>query len=115
MLGIVSPGKVLSGALYSLFVMLWKFTMISMVRVDTDKAKFKPPDIWSSALRRLDRKIEAYARHAKSKQIRAIGLGRAAPPLHAFNPVLAPLAELNEEYELVRNHTYSRALRDLTD
>ena len=111
----LESGRILPGALFSLYVMVWKFTVIQMVRVDTERAKFKPGQIWSAALRRLDNKINAYAHAAKRKQVRAIGLGRNAPPRHAFNPALAPLAELDPEFDLARNTEYSKALRELTD
>ena len=112
---IVGQGKVLRGSLFSLFVMMWKFTVIDMVKVDTDRYKFQPENVWRSALRRLDAKIDSYARKAKRKQIRAIGLRRNAPPRHAFNPALAPLAEIDSDFDLTRNPAYDKALRALTD
>ena len=107
MVGMLEPGKVLSGSLFSLFVMIWKFAVIQMVKVDTERAKYSPGQIWSSALKRLDSKIEAYARVARSKYVRANGLGRYPPPTTAFNPTLAPLAELDEAFGLNRHEHYS--------
>ena len=76
--------------------MVWKFLLIDFVKVDTEKASFKPENIWKAAVLRLNRKVEARFTFLSERSDNALNLGKVPVPLDTENHAL-PLATFEQE------------------
>ena len=80
-LGLTTDHQVLPPGLSALHTMVWKFLLIDFVKVDTEKASFKPENIWKAAVLRLNRKVEARFTFLTERSDNAFNLGKVPPPL----------------------------------
>ena len=94
--------------------MVWKFLLIDFVKVDTEKASFKPENVWKAAVLRLHRKVEARFTFLSERSESALSLGKVPPPLdtedHAF-----PLATLEHDQLYTVIYTTNPSWRRLVE
>ena len=83
-------------ALSAFRIIIWKFALIAMVRVDTDNAKYDADQVWEAAGKRFITRLQAYIEHVRRRRMRNSGLGRDIS-YSSFNRVLAPLAYFDPE------------------
>ena len=96
--------------LFSLFLMLWKLIIFSLVQLDIDNVPFSHGRIWRLALDRFRERAEALKHAHTLAHLRTLGRGSSAPPNPAkANAALTPLASLDSEGIL----TYHEAFSDL--
>jgi hypothetical protein len=90
-LGMIDERTVLTGALSYLHIVLWKFLVIDMVKVDTEGAKFDVKKVWQAAARRLKSRVDSARTTIERKVDRAWRLVGSPPPLEAVNRAWEPL------------------------
>ena len=103
----------LQGGLSDLHIILWKFVVIDMVKVDTEGAKYDVDKVWTSAVRRLASRVEASRTALERRVASALDLGRDRPSLTPGNRSWAPLLhfEYHDDFQLSTH--YSAPYREL--
>jgi len=91
----------LPSALLDLFVILWKFIVISFTRVDTCGDKYKAKTVWKQAVCRYVKRATAYGEGVRRGSIKreSRGSGRALHSGHRerLARLFHPVAEVSEE------------------
>ena len=87
----------------SLHLLLWKYVIASLVRVDTEGASFAPHAIWEEAWRRFKTKAAARSETLKTKILRAESRGEDPPNMEKAGRVTEPLASVSATGEIVWN------------
>jgi len=96
--------EVLPHALLDLFVILWKFVVISFTRVDTCNEKYKARVVWKQAVCRYVKRVEAYGeglrRSGLSRDSRGSGRALSQRQREKVEGMLSPLAKVGENGEI---------------
>ena len=111
-LGVLSERKALPGGLSLFHLLLWKFTVIAFVQVDTEHAEFKPEDIWKAAVSRTQNKIIARHTYLCERDRKLFNLGKNVVPLDSETHA-EPLAYFEREDPCEVHIHYSVPFRDL--
>ena len=90
-----SGEKLAEGWTY-LHLVLWKYVIFSLVRVETEKEPFKATSVWKEAWRRFERKALAKTETFRTVLLRAESRGDERPNLEGKAGCLAPLATLDD-------------------
>ena len=106
-LGVLDERTALAGALSDLHIILWKFVVIDMVKVDTEGAQYDVTKVWHAAVRRWEARAEAARVKLERKVASAIGLGNQPPPLEAdceaWDPVI--YFEYDDEHRVLTRYS----------
>ena len=103
-LGMVDGSHPLPPALSAFRIIIWKFALIAMVRVDTDNAKYDADQVWEAAWKRFITRLRAYVEHVRRRTLRNLGLGRDTS-YSSCNRVLTPLAYFDPMGQCTLNET----------
>ena len=98
--------KPLPPGLYSLFLIVWKFTIINFTSIDINSDRFSADNIWISSLRRFMERVNAFKQSFYHRHLGALSKGATAPSAARLNSSLYPLAHLTDDAAL----TYHPAL-----
>ena len=90
-MGVLDERTALTGALSDFHIIIWKFLVIDMVKVDTEGAKFEVSKVWQSASQRLRSRVDSAIVAVERKVDSAMRLERNPPPLEADNRAWEPL------------------------
>ena len=116
-LGMIDERTVLPGALSDLHIILWKFVVIAMVKVDTEGARFKEAEVWKAAVRRLKSRVDAAQVTVERRAETALGLGHSPPPLDAECRAWEPLVyfEYDDSFQVITHYSdpYNELILDL--
>ena len=106
-LGVLDERTALTGALSDLHIILWKFVVIDMVKVDTEGARFDVKQVWRAAVRRWEARAEAARIALERKVARTLGLGNSPPPLEADCAAWDPILhfEYDEDYKVLTHYS----------
>ena len=107
-LGLTSDESIVPGTLSDLHIIVWKFVILHMVRVETDKVKFDRHEIWRCAIRRQEGRLQAHAERTRRRVITKGGL--PALEMQRLSAEVAPLAEYNDSGNLVPAAAWSDEL-----
>ena len=113
-LGLTTDHQVLPPGLSALHTMVWKFLLIDFVKVDTEKASFKPENIWKAAVLRLNRKVEARFTYLSERSVSALSLGKVPTPLDTENHAF-PLATFEQDQYFTVIYTTNPTWQRLVD
>ena len=111
-LGLTTDHQVLPPGLSALHTMVWKFLLIDFVKVDTEKASFKPENIWKAAVLRLHKKVEARFTFLTERSDSALNLGKVPAPLDTENHAF-PLATFEQDQDYTVLYTTNPRWRRL--
>ena len=96
--------EVLPNALLDLFVILWKFIVISFTRVDTCNEKYKAKVVWKQAVCRYVKRVEAYGEGLRRSGLRRESRGSDRALSQSYRErvegLLHPLAKVGEYGEI---------------
>ena len=98
--GYGSGGYKLAEGWINLHLLLWKFVISSLTRVETEDAKFEIHEVWRATWFRLERKALAKLVGVKTTLLRAESRGNEPPDIALRGLCLAPLAKFTETGEL---------------
>ena len=99
-LGLTPHESVLSGTLSDLHIIVWKFVILAMVQVQTDQIKFDRRQVWSTAIKRQDGRLQAHAERSRRRMVAGNGLSQAE--VQRLSAEVAPLAEYDDACNLGR-------------
>ena len=111
-LGMLDGSHPLPGSLSALRIIVWKFALIAMVRVDTDGAKYNSADVWRSALRRFESRVRRYDIYVDRLALRRDSKGDPPQQLVRHNDVLYPLPGYEGSGQPVPRRHLTQALTD---
>jgi hypothetical protein len=112
-LGMVDGTTPLPGAMAALRVIVWKFALIAMVKVDTEGAKYEPERVWKGALRRFQTRVLRYDTYVARLFLRQACFGRAPPNPARHSAVLAPIQGYDVDGTPLRRSALAAALDEL--
>ena len=98
LLGVGTDDQALPLGWRALWLLVWKFTIISFTQIGLGEAcRLDPSTVWEQALRRLVVRIHAKAHDFRLRLVRAHGRGFRAPSPASANRIMEPLASLDEQ------------------
>ena len=95
----------ISGTLSDLHIIAWKFIILAMVKVETDQIKFDRNQVWGSAVRRQEGRLQAHAERSRRQLVDTGGLSEKV--VQRLNAEVAPLAEYDASCNLTRAKAWS--------
>jgi len=107
-LGLTPSETIVPGTLSDLHVIVWKFIILHMVQVETNDVKFDSQEVWHSAIRRQDGRLQAHAERTRRRAVACGGL--PAIQLQRLSTEVAPLAEYDDSCNLVLATAWSAEL-----
>ena len=81
----------------NLHLVLWKYVIAALVRVDTEDEKFAAHDVWQATLARIRSKILARYEGVLALVRRADARGETAPDVSSKDAPFRPLASIGDE------------------
>ena len=107
-LGLTPQESALPGTLSDLHIILWKFIILGMVKVETEQVKFEGVQIWSSAIRRQEGRLTAHAERTRRGVLAKGGLSHQQ--VQRLNAEVSPLAEYDGSGNLIRATMWTNEL-----
>ena len=87
----------------NLHLLLWKYIIAAMVRVDTEEETFSISEVWRAAWTRMQRKMLALHERKKTVILRALSRGEEEPDMSEAGSAMEPIASLDAEGKLKWN------------
>ena len=89
------PLRTLPPALYSLFLILWKFVILSLTELSTEGFPYNESKVWRLTISRFIERSSALAHSFQLRCLAALGRGEPEPDPRRFNLALHPLAQIS--------------------
>ena len=110
-LGMTSETTVLTGGLSALHVILWKFTIIDFVQVDTCGHKYDAANVWKAAVRRMESRMQARAVMIADRTRGRIAFGQwDVPSMKADDDLIRPLGAFDVYGTITRSDEWERTV-----
>ena len=114
LLGVAGNGQALPLGWRALWLIVWKFIIISFTQIGVGEATdLNEEAVWELALRRLAVRVHAAAYSYRLRLGAAEAKGRKPPTPVSTNKLLEPLASLNEQGDLTWHPTIADKLKSL--
>ena len=114
LLGVAGNGQALPLGWRALWLIVWKFIIISFTQIGVGEATdLNEEAMWELALRRLAVRVHAAAHSYRRRLCAAEAKGHKPPTPASTNKLLEPLASLNEQGDLAWHPTIADKLKSL--
>ena len=111
-LGMVDGVTPLTGSMAALRIIVWKFALIAMVKVDTEGLKYVAEHVWKGAIRRFASRIRRYDIYVARLSLRESSAGRDPPNQARHSAVIAPIEGYDTDGAPLPRPWLEAALRD---
>ena len=94
-------GEKLKDGLINLHLLVWKYLIALLTRMELEDEAYEPHKVWQAAWSKFKQKALAKSEAARTVLLRAESRGQEKPTLEKKSKCMAPLAELDADGKLV--------------
>ena len=110
---ITPSGEKLKDGLVNLHLLIWKYLIALLTRMETEDEEYEPHKVWQAAWSKFQQKALAKSEAARTELLRAESRGLQKPTLEKKSKCMAPLVGLDEDGALVWDDKSARIIEEL--
>ena len=108
-------GEKLKDGLINLHLLVWKYLIALLTRMETEDEAYEPHKVWQAAWSKFKQKALAKSEAARTELLRAESRGKEKPTLEKKSKCMAPMVELDTDGELVWDDNFTATMEKLAE